>query len=358
MIEMTFYKVSPNSLNLFCQELFGSFGVDEKAAQTVADNLVEAELRGVKSHGIARVKGYAENLATKQFNATPNIKILREDLSTLAVDGDFGLGAVTGTWTMKKCLEKAEKTGACFATVGRGRHFGMSAFYAMMALERDMIGITLCNSDYNMNVYGGTSRVLGTNPICIAVPANQRYPLVFDAATSKVAFNRIRNAALERKEIPIGWGLDREGNETTDAKEALIGGVVHFGSYKGSGLAVMVQVLSGILSSAFLSATKDSNGKVSNGVGFFFGAINISSFLDIDLFKQGIDDFIDHLKASRPDKKLDAIYMPGELEYLRKEKNLHHGVKISEAILQELLSVRKKYGIKAEFEAVLLTEDR
>lgn len=125
---------------------------------------------------------------------------------------------------MKKCLEKAKTSGTAFATVSRGRHFGIAAFYAMMALEQDMIGITLCNSDYNMNVYGGTSRVLGTNPICIAVPASQRYPLVFDAATSQVAFNRIKNAALEGRDIPTGWALDREGKPTTNDQETLVGG--------------------------------------------------------------------------------------------------------------------------------------
>lgn len=326
-------------------------GVSDEHAAIVADNLVEAELREVKSHGIARVKDYADSLSAKKFNAIPNIRIVRENISTIAVDGDYGLGAVSGKFAMEKCLDKAEKSGAAFATVGRGRHFGIAGFYAMMALERDMIGIALCNSDHNMNVYGGTSRVLGTNPICIAAPAAKRYPLVFDAATSQVAFNRIKNAALEGREIPQGWALDSEGKPTTDAKEALVGGVVHFGGYKGSGLAVMVQVLSGILSSAFLSAVQDREGITRDGVGFFLGAIHIGSFLEVAVFKQGVDEFIDYLKASRPDSSLEAIYMPGELEFLRKEKNLQQGVEISESILQDLIGVREKYGIQQGLEA-------
>lgn len=350
---MNQYRVPHQDLKAFCRKVFLAFGVAEEAAQTVADNLVEAELREVKSHGVARVKGYAESLETKLFNAQPNIKIVRESASTLTIDGDFGLGAVIGKWAMEHCLEKAEKTGAAFAAVSKGRHFGIAGFYAMMALKRDMIGLAFCNSDYNMNVYGGTSRVLGTNPICIAVPAYKRYPLVFDAATSQAAFNKIRNAALEDRPIPAGWALGPDGKPTTDAKEALIGGVVHFGGYKGSGLAVMVQVLSGILSSAFLSATKDLDGKTKDSVGFFLGAIRIADFLPVDTFKQGVDDFIDHLKSSRIDENIGTIYMPGELEFLHKEENCRTGVKISQAVFDDLLSVQQKYNIRQPLNAVL-----
>lgn len=352
---MKSYRISHTELNQFCRNVFRSFGIAEKDAATVADNLVGAELRGIRSHGIARVKDYAERLAEKSFNAEPKIRVIQENISTIAIDGDYGLEAVSGKYAMEKCIEKAERSGVGFATVSRGRHFGFAGFYAMMALQRDMIGITLCNSDHNMNVYGGTSRVLGTNPICIAVPAAERYPLVFDAATSEAAFNRIKNAALEGSEIPKGWALDSEGNPTTNAREALVGGVVHFGGYKGSGLAIMVQVLSGILSSAFLAATKDSEGKTKDAVGFFFGAIHIDSFLAPAVFKQGVDDLIQALKASRPDKNMEAIYMPGELEYLREEQNRTHGLKISEAIFQDLVSVQTKYNIQHNLKAELLS---
>lgn len=353
---MSIYKIEAKNLQMFCQNVFETLGLDRTSAQTVAENLLEAELRGVKSHGIARIKGYVHSLTAGEYNTVPNIRILRQNSAVLAIDGDWAMGAVSGKWAMQHCIAKANKAGAGFATVGKGRHFGIAAYYAMMALQEDMIGIALCNSEYNMNVYGGTTRVLGTNPICIAVPAQLHYPLVFDAATSQVAFNRIKNAALEGTAIPEGWALDSHGRPTTDAQEALIGGVVHFGGYKGSGLAVMVQVLSGILSSAFQSAAVDGSDNNANGVGFFFGAIRIADFLDTATFKQGVDSFIDQLKKSRLDENIQALHMPGEIEYLKKAEHLKNGIIISPAILEELLEVQQLYEIAYKLEYETLPE--
>ncbi|HEY3424591.1 MAG TPA: Ldh family oxidoreductase [Negativicutes bacterium] len=343
---MNHYRVSHDDLKVFCREVFATLGVAQEAAQTVADNLVEAELRGVKSHGIAKVKEYSSNLEKKVFNNRPDIKIVKEGISTFAIDGDFGLGAVTGKWAMERCLDKAQTSGVAFATVNRGRHFGMAAFYSMMALEQDMIGIALCNSGSIMTVYGGISRALGTNPISIAVPAVKKYPLVFDAATSQAAFNRIVVANLENRNIPEGWAIDKDGKPTVKAADALLGAVVPFGGYKGSGLAVIVNVLSGILSSAFLAATAENDVEINNGVGFFLGAIRIANFLDVDVFKQAVDVMITDLKSSRCDEKTQTIYMPGELEYVRKEENVKLGVEISDAVLKDLLEVQQKYGIQ------------
>ncbi|MDU2063906.1 MAG: Ldh family oxidoreductase [Sporomusaceae bacterium] len=339
------YCINHRDLHSFCQAVFVSLGVSEFDACITADNLIEAELRGVKSHGVARVREYADSLAQALFRPEPHIRITKETAATLAIDGDFALGAVSGTFAMQRCIAKAKEAGIAFATVKRGRHFGIAGFYAMMALPEDMIGIALCNSNPNMSVYGGTSRVLGTNPICIAVPSQERYPLVFDAATSNAAFNRIKNAALEGQAIPADWALDRNGNPTTDAKEALIGGVVPFGGYKGSGLAIMVQVLSGVLSGAFLAATKNYDGSIKDGVGFFLGAISIEAFLQKEEFKEGVDALIDSLKASRHADKVNKIYMPGELEFLRKEENLSRGLILSEAVFHDLPWVREAYKV-------------
>lgn len=346
---MKHYRIQQDNLKTFIQEVFTTLGLTKDAAQTVADNLVEAELREVKSHGVTKVKEYTKRIEAKVFNNNPQLKVMSEGISTLAIDGDFGMGAVTGKWAMEACIAKAKITGVAFATVAKGQHFGMAAFYSMMALEHDMVGIALCNSGNIMTVYGGTSRVLGTNPISIAVPANKHYPLVFDAATSQAAFNRILVANLEGRDIPEGWAIDKDGKPTVKANEAVTGAVVPFGGYKGSGLAIMVQVLSGVLSSAFLAATVHTD-RVSTGVGFFLGAIRIRDFLNVDVFKQGVDELTEHLKASRYEEGTDVIYMPGELEYLRKEKNSKLGVEISQAVFEDLLEVQQLYGIKTKLE--------
>jgi LDH2 family malate/lactate/ureidoglycolate dehydrogenase len=223
----------------------------------------------------------------------------------------------------------------------------MAAFYSMMALEHNMIGIALCNSGSMMTVHGGISRVLGTNPISIAVPANEKYPLVFDAATSQAAYNRIVVANQEGRDIPEGWAIDKEGKSTVKAGDALLGAVLPVGGYKGSGLAVMVNVLSGVLSSALLGAQTENASGLNKGVGFFLGAIRIADFLDVAAFKLAIDKMIEELKASRHDEKTQTIYMPGELEYLRRDENVKQGVEISEVVLNDLIEVQRKYGIKS-----------
>ena len=227
----------------------------------------------------------------------------------------------------------------------------------MLALKLDMIGIALCNSGPVMTVYGGTSRVLGTNPISIAVPADQEYPLVFDAATSQAAFNRIIVANREEREIPSGWAVDQHGQPTVNAGEALLGAVIPFGGYKGSGLAVMVKVLSGLLSGAFLAAAGGEQPAAKHtGVGFFFGGVHITDFVDTALFKQAVDELIASLKASRREDNYGEIYMPGEKEYISRANSIKQGVDISGAVLADLQEVQKRYGLKSILEIITVSE--
>lgn len=344
-------------LKEFCSSVFQKLGLDENSAHTVADNLIEAELRGVRSHGIAKVKDYVKFLEEGIFNPNPNIRIVKEDISILSIDGDFGMGSVTGKYAMEKCIEKAKTTGIACATVFNGTHFGMAAYYSMLALDNNMIGIALCNSGNIMTVYGGISRALGTNPISVAVPANKELPVVFDAATSEAAFNKILFSHIAGKDIPLGWAVDKDGNPTTKAKDALEGAVVPFGGYKGSGLAIIVNILSGVLNGAFLQGKKDSaiKGEHSNGVGFFFSAIDIEKFLDINLFKNSIDLFVKDLKSSKLDKHIEKIYMPGELEYLRKEENLENGILLVDGVLNDLKEIQLKYLPKFNLEDYLIS---
>lgn len=337
--------IKQEHMKKFCFKVFQAIGLDTNSAHIVSENLVEAELRGVRSHGIAKVKDYTEALRKRTFNSKPNIKIINEAASILSIDGDFGMGAVTGKWAMEKCIEKAKETGIACATVSKGTHFGMAAFYSMMALKSDMIGIALCNSGNIMTVYGGVSRALGTNPISIAVPANKELPLVFDAATSEAAFNKILFAHIEGKDIPLGWALDEHGKATTKASEALKGSVIPFGGYKGSGLAIMFNIFSAVLNGAFLQGKQDfiNKGEHSNGVGFFFSAIDIEKFQDIELFKNSIDSFISDLKSSKLSENTEKIYVPGELEYLRKEENLKNGVLIGPGVLNDLKKIQSEY---------------
>lgn len=350
------FRLDNEKLKEFCTEIFEKVGISEVEARTVSDNLIEAQLRGVQSHGIAKVVDYADYIEKGKFNAKPDIQILKESISTISIDGDHGMGAVLGKFAMEKCIEKAKISGIASATVSKGSHFGMAGFYSMMALEKNMIGIALCNSGNVMTIYGGTSRVLGTNPISIAVPANEKYPIVFDAATSEAAFNKIRLANTEGRDIPEGWAIDKNGKDTVNAREALEGAVIPFGGYKGSGLAVMVNILTCVLSGAFLDAhgEETKKGETSKSVGFYFSAIDIEKFQDVDIFKKSIDLMVGELKASNRNEDVENIFMPGEIEYLRKEENLRFGVEIGGGVLDGLKQLQKKYSLKNRIEDCII----
>ncbi|WHH57626.1 Ldh family oxidoreductase [Petroclostridium sp. X23] len=341
--------VDPQKAKEFCIEAFEVLEVPYKDAAVVADNLIEGELRGLGSHGLSRMKFYINKLAAGGFNPKPNIKIVQDRPSMVVMDADNSLGAVAGTKAMSMCIEKAKHTGVACAAVHKGNHFGIAAFYSMMALEHNMIGFALCNSVAKMAVYGGIDPVLGTNPISIAVPAGKKYPLVFDAATSGVALGKVMVADIEGKAIPEGWAIDKAGNPTTDAKAALEGAILPFGGYKGSGLAIMVDVFSAVLSGAqFGMYTGELRADPEKGqnVGFFFGAMDISSFQDVDNFKSRIDQLVNDLKASRKEKDVEEIYMPGELEYLKKEQLSKIGFEIGPGVLRDLINIKEKFNLK------------
>jgi LDH2 family malate/lactate/ureidoglycolate dehydrogenase len=333
----------------FCTEAFMATGVPEPDAKLVAQNLVEAELRGHPSHGMSRLKFYIAKLEHGGFKARPNIKILKDRPSMLLMDSDLSLGAVAGKQAMSICIEKAKKTGVAVASVRNANHFGIAAFYAMMALEHNMIGFTTCNANKLQAVHGGASPLLGTNPIAIAVPAGKRYPLVYDGATSTVASGKMIVADIEGKAIPLGWALDAAGKPTTNPKAGLTGVLLPLGGYKGSGLAVMVDVLSAVLSGAMTSPHVNelrANPEKGQMSGFFFGAIDIASFDDVDAFKAEIDRLIDELKGSKKMEGVEEIFMPGEIEFRSHEKLSKTGFKIGPGVHNDLMQIKERFNLK------------
>lgn len=349
-------RVDPDKIRQFCTELFKIFRVGAADAGIIADNLLEAEMRGVRSHGLVLVQNYVKSFAAGKINPAPQVAILRESAATLAVDGDHGPGSVTGRWAMARCIKKAETSGIALTTVKNGTHFGMAAYYAMMALEKDMIGIALCNAGTSVAVYGGASPVLGTNPICVAVPAARRYPLVYDGATSVAAFNKLFFAATEGNKIPRGWALDPDGNETDDPALAMRGALLPFGGYKGSGLAVIVNVFCGLLSGASAEFDEISRQTVERPqqVGFFFGAIDIGMFQEITLFKNSVDLMVDRLKAVRLRVGTTEILMPGEKEFLKKRESVGSGLEVGEGVLNSLKRIEREYPVPLTIKDCLL----
>jgi LDH2 family malate/lactate/ureidoglycolate dehydrogenase len=341
--------LKPEQALNFCAEAFMAVNVPEADARLVAQNLVEAELRGHASHGVSRMKFYMAKLTAGGFNPKPNIKVVKDRPSMLVIDSDFSLGAVAATQAMTLCIEKARKTGFAAASVFNGNHYGIAGFYAMMALKHDMIGFSLCNSVKLQAVHGGAVPMLGTNPIAVAVPAGKKYPLVFDAATSTVASGKMIVAEIEGKPIPFGWAIDASGNPTTSAKDALRGSLLPLGGYKGSGLAIIVDVFSAVLSGAMTSPHVNElrfDPEKGQNVGFFFGAIDVGSFEDVDIFKARIDQLIDELKTCKRMDGVEEIFMPGEIEYRNKEQFSRNGFRIGPGVYHDLLALKQRFNLK------------
>jgi len=341
------YFIHSDKAKLLCTAILKGVGVDEKDAAIVADNLVTAELRGIGSHGLSRMLVYCERIVNGFINTKPNVKILKEDGSSLLIDGDNGVGQVIGLKAMDMCIQKASKTNISMCTVKNGCHFGIAAYYAMRALEQDMIGIALTNAPSTMCPWGSITPMLGTNPFCFAIPAGSHRPIVLDCATSVVARGKVVLADKENKPIPEGWALDKMGRITTDASEALKGSVLPFGNYKGSGISLIIDILCSMLSGANFGqhiGELYNNSETYQNLGFFFAAINIRNFTDPVLFKQRIDNMIDEIKQSEKASDIEEIYVPGEIEFNNEEINRISGIKVGAGVFNDLVSLVNKYS--------------
>ena len=346
---MSQYRIKAEDALSYTKDLFVKVGVSEAYASRVADNLVFAELRGVYSHGLSRIGVYLGNFLQGGFNKTPNFKIRNERLSAFSMDCDGAPGAVAGTYAMKKCIEKAKQTGVCMAAVGNGNHYGMAGYYTVMALEEDMIGISFCNALATVAPFGGRDRVMGTNPLAVAIPADKELPLFYDGATSVVAQGKVMVAVKEGRPIPEGWSLDVEGNPTTDANRAFAGTMIPFGGYKGSNISMIIDIMSSLLSGAAISMDireLNRNFGQSMNNGMFFAAIDISAFTDKEQFKNDMDSYIRRVKGTHTAPGFDEILMAGEKEFRKLAEYSVTGFPVGHNVVAELDKLAEEYGVK------------
>ena len=332
----------------FCERVFQAAGVSEDDARIVTDNLILADLRGISSHGISRVRVYVDRLQSGQVNPRPEVKVVRDMPGFVHLDADNGLGAVVGLTAMELCIERAEKSGACSCSVRRANHFGIASFYTMRAAARGMVGLAASNNPPNMAPWGGITPMIGTNPFSIAAPAKRHRPLVLDMSSSIVARGRINVAEIENRPIPEGWAIDREGRPTTNATEALKGSVLPFGQHKGYGIALMVDMFCGILSGAAFSNNVGQlwcNRETIQDIGLYFQAVDPAASVGREPFAERIDSLIDDLKASKPAPGSPEVLVPGEIEFRNEEANRKRGLLVGPGVLKDLDSLRREYGI-------------
>ena len=349
-------------LQEFVKDCFIAFGTPPGDAQTCAEVIIASDLRGIESHGVGRLHYYYDRLITGQHHVVTHIDTLRESPATAVLDGNHGLGMVIGKYAMNLAIEKARTVGMGSVAVRNSTHFGIAGYYAMMAAAEGMVGFTVTNARPSVCPTFGTMPMLGTNPIAFAAPSDESFPFLYDAATPIVQRGRIEKLAREEKIAEEGWLVDPENQYLTDPAEILkklVNGEAAFlplggsgetlGGHKGYGLATMVEILSASFQTgAFLSGLSGINPDGSPRhfmVGHFFMALNVESFVDLEIFKQTTGNILRELRSSRKAPGEPRIYTAGEKEYEKEILTRRDGIKIIPNLQKDLKFVRDKLGL-------------
>ena len=335
-------------------------GCSEEHAALASDVLIKSDLRGIDSHGVARLSGYVRLWEKKRINATPNITIVHETPTTATVDGDAGLGLVVAPFAMNLAIAKAEKYGTGWVAVKNSNHFGIAGYHALMATQKDMIGISMTNASPLVAPTYANERLLGTNPMCYAFPAGKYPPLIVDMATAAAANGKLEIAQRAKKDVPEGWIQDKIGNSSIDPNELKNGGALlplgsdkDHGSHKGYGLSATVDILSAVLSGAnygpwvppFVAFLEPAANPVGEGLGHFFGAMRVDGFRPAEDFKNHLDNWIERFKNAKtidPNKK---VVIPGEPEYEFEQERKLKGIPIIDVVVTDLNELATTLGI-------------
>lgn len=354
-------KFSYGELLSFVKKIFLKIGCNEKDADTAATVLLSADLRGVDSHGIARLSGYVRLWEVKRIHTKPDIKIVHETLSTAVVDGDKGLGLVVAPFAMKVAIDKAMQAGTGWVSVKNSNHFGIAGIHAMMALQYDMTGIAMTNASALVAPTFSVERLLGTNPIAVAIPAGNEQPFVADFATTTAANGKLENLQRKNKEAPNGWVQTKTGKPSTNANELKEGGSLlplggdrEHGSHKGYALGSIVDIFSAIFSGAnygpwvppFPAYVPMPANLPGEGIGHFFGAMRIDAFRPADEFKFHIDKWIKRFKSSTPVEGQERVYVPGEQEAEFEKETMKNGIPLLKPVVEDLNKLGEKFGVK------------
>ena len=340
-----------DKLKKFISDVMKSAGLPEMDSKNFAESLINADMRGISSHGTTRMKTYYKRLRDGIVDPKAVPEIVSEMPSFVIIDGNNAMGVVSGTFAMETCIRKAKETGACFAGVRGGNHYGYAGYYAQMAAKEGMIGIAKSTAASACAPYGGKEPLLGTNPLAIAIPSANREPFLLDMATSLVARGKVKLAEKDGRPIPADWALDVDGNPTTDPSKART--MVPCGGYKGFGISLAIEILCSALSGAKTSATVGELYDLSGchqDLGFFFGVLNVGGVTDLNRFENSVDSLITSMKESPKAAGVGEIFVAGEIENRKQKISQAEGVNISDAVIRELREVSEMSGIPFECE--------
>ena len=352
---------SYKQLYSFTESVFLAMGCSAKDASTATKVLIAADLRGIDSHGVARLSGYVRLWEAGRINATPNLSIVHETPSTAVVDGDAGLGLVVAPYAMQIAIDKAKQVGTGWVSVKNSNHFGIAGYHAMMALEHDMIGMAMTNASALVAPTFSSEKMLGTNPIAVAIPAGNEPAFVADMATTTAANGKLEMLQRKNADAPLGWVQDENGNDVTDANILKKGGALlplgsdrEHGSHKGYALGSIVDIFSAVLSGgsygpwappfpAYIPLPQNMPGE---GLGHFFGAMRIDAFRPAQDFKSNMDNWITRFRNATPIDPAQKVLIPGDPEREAETTRMMEGIPVVGPVVADLQEVGARFGIQ------------
>ena len=351
---------SLKALQSFTEAVLLHIGCPAEDASLAAEVLLSADLRGIDSHGVARLSGYVRLWEAKRINPRPAIRLVHETPSTAVVDGDGGLGLVVGPKAMDIAMEKARVAGTGWVAVRNSNHFGIAGYHAMKGLSRDMIGIAMTNASPLVAPTFSTERLLGTNPIAVAIPAGREAAFVADFATTTAANGKLEILQRKGQDAPPGWIQRKDGTPTTNAHAVKEGGALlplgsdrEHGSHKGYCLGAWVDIFSAVLSGAnygpwvppFVSFLAPPADPVGSGIGHFFGAMRIDAFRPAEEFKHHMDNWISRFRSAKPIEGEERVMIPGDPEREMEKTRRETGIPVNEKVIEDLGQLAVKFNL-------------
>ncbi|MBK8792111.1 MAG: Ldh family oxidoreductase [Holophaga sp.] len=355
-------------MEAFMRDALVAAGVPADDARVIGEVLIESDRRGIDSHGIGRLKPiYIDRIRDGILNPKTTIEIIRERKTTAVLDGHNGMGHVVSKRAMEMAIDKAKNHGMGMVAVRNSTHYGIAGYYATMATQAGMIGMTGTNARPSIAPTFGVENMLGTNPLTIGIPTDEPFPFVLDCATSITQRGKIEHYERMGKSLPPGWVIDENGNTSTDAKQVLadltkgkaaltpLGGMGEDGGgYKGYGYATVVEILSAALQDGaylkMLNGFDEAGKKIPYPLGHFFMAINVDEFIDLDRFQAITGDILRQLRASQKAPGCDQIFTPGEKEHLIWQVRKEKGCPVPPALQKDMVMLREWYGLSYRFD--------
>lgn len=339
-----------SQIHEFISQALLSLSFPESDALLIAQLMTEAEFQGSDGHGIIRLPAYTKRILCGGINLFPQIKIIKEKISTALIDGDNAMGHLVMHRAAQLAIEKAQKTGIAWVGSQYSNHAGPASLYAKMALKHDMIGLYFAVGNANhLPPWGGLDMLLSTNPIAVAIPSLEEKPIVLDMATTVAAYGKVKAKAQKGEMMPEGWMIDKQGKPLLDPERSDDGFLLPIGGYKGYGLSLIVGILAGTLNGAAMGKDVidfNKDFKTITNTGQAVAIIDPSAFGEIDDFKRSIDQLIKDIKNSQKMPHVDSIWLPGEQSHEKKEHNMSHGVELSTALIEQLNALASQLHIK------------